>query len=157
LMIGGGITCGYLAERSWALPWNVCAGMFAALGVVGALTMHEERHIHAHTPAALVTAVREGFGAVAASPVLVVLCALAFAGAFGGFPVHMVWRARVEALAGEGVWRMGWITAGLSLASLVGSALLPRALRALRRETIFFVAALWRAVMLAVFASATSL
>src|SRR5262245_20784495 len=157
LMIGGGIACGYLAERSWALPWVTCALVFAATGVVGALTTHEQRGPAGHGPATLVTAVREGIGAVAASPVLLVLCGLAFATAFGGFPIHMVWPAHIEAPAGEGLWRMGWITAGLNLASLVGSALVPRARGALRRETVLLIAAVGRAVMLGIFASATSL
>lgn len=153
-MIGGGIACGYLAEIDWAIPWLVCVAIFAATAVAGALAMREPPAAARPEGASLVRSMMGGLAAVAASPFLLAVCLLFFVGAFAGFPVHMLWQTRVETLAGAGLWRMGWITAALNLAALAGSALLPRLLRRARREAVLFAAALWRSVMLGLFASA---
>ncbi|TMB18667.1 MAG: MFS transporter, partial [Deltaproteobacteria bacterium] len=43
VMIVGGVACGYVAELGWAVPWLVCAGMFALTAIAGGLLMHEAR------------------------------------------------------------------------------------------------------------------
>jgi MFS family permease len=61
----------------------------------------------------------------------------------------MTWQARMQALTGEGVWLLGWVWALLNVTALAGSALLPRLLARLDRETVLAAAALWRATTLA--------
>src|SRR5204863_339168 len=60
------------------------------------------------------------------------------------------------ALAGKGLWRMGWILALLNLPALVGNAVLPRLLRQFARETVLAAASLWRAVTVGFAAAATA-
>lgn len=158
VMIGGGVTCAYLASLSLTLPWWVAAAGFAATGMVAAWRMHEPL---ATSPAPagrthFVGAVREGFAAVRAVPVLVLVCALTGAAFFAAIPAHMLWQARMVELSGEGVWIIGWLWVALNLAALTGSALLPRLLERLRRERVLCVAALWRGGTLAAAAAATS-
>lgn len=156
-MIGGGVTCAYLASLSMTLPWWVAAAGFAATGAVGAWRMHEPRP--ASTPAGrtpFVRAMREGFAAVRGVPVLVLVCALTGAAFFAAIPAHMLWQARLVELSGEGVWIIGWLWVALNLAALTGSALLPRLLERLRRERVLCAAALWRGGTLAGAAAATS-
>jgi MFS family permease len=149
LMIAGGVACGYLAELSFLLPWFVAGGLFALTAALGAGLMHEPR--------------RHGFAgrerpsltrAVGAAPVLLLLCLLSLASAFAAFPMHMLWQPRLQALAGESFRLFGWIVAALNVASLVGSALLPRLLARVRREGLLAAAALWRAATVAILAGA---
>src|SRR5207247_7892740 len=52
---------------------------------------------------------------------------------------------------------MGWIVALLALASMAGSALVPRVVRRFARESVLFAAMLWRGAMVATLAGAASL
>jgi DHA3 family tetracycline resistance protein-like MFS transporter len=160
-MIGGGIACGYLAELGLVLTWYAAAAGFLVTGLVAAVTMEEPRPANdgrwAGMRASVGQTIVEGVGAVRAAPVLLALCVLTSAIAFGGFPLHMLWQAHVQALSGQGYWLVGWLVALLNLASLAGSALLPRVLARLGRSTVLAAAAFWRAAMLALLASATRL
>src|SRR5438552_3307259 len=80
----------------------------------------------------------------------------AFARDFADCPLHIVWQPRLEALAGKGLWRMGWIVGLLNLTALVGNAILPRLLRRFARETVLAAAALWRGGTVAVAAAAVT-
>jgi hypothetical protein len=160
-MIAGGIACGYLAEIGLALTWYVAAAGFALTGVLAALTMDEPRPDR-HTAWAGVRlsvgrTVLDGVRAVRAAPVLVLLCLLTGTIAFGGFPLHMLWQTHVQALSGESYRLVGWLVALLNLASLAGSAVLPRVLARLGRPAVLAAASLWRGAMLALLASATRL
>jgi MFS family permease len=121
-MMAGGIACGYLAEYRIELPWLVAAGGFAVTGLVSAVLMRER---HPATPADLTNVcgslgqtVRDGLTTVRGAPVLLLLCGLSMAAAFGSIPAHMLWQARLQALTGEGVWLMGWIWALLNVAAI---------------------------------------
>ena len=159
LMIAGGVASGYLAEVSFTLPWLVAAALFGLTAALGGVLMRERRRPAPPTRAraALGRTALDGLKAVRAAPVLVLLCALSLASAFAAFPMHMLWQPRLEALAGQSLHLMGWIVALLNVASLVGSAVLPRLLVRSSREILLCAAALWRAATVAVLATATTL
>ena len=158
LMVGA-VGCGYLAERDLRYPWLAAAAMFAATGVAGAVLMHETRRVsragRAHRSVG--RTVIDGLGLVRRSPVLLLLCTLALGSAFAAFPIYMYWQPRLQALAGGQLRVMGWIVALLALASMAGSALVPRVVRRFARESVLFAAMLWRGAMVATLAGAASL
>jgi len=157
MIIVGGVACGYLAEWGFALTWFAAAAGFGVSAVLGALLMRETARRHeAGSPPSLGRAVLGGLRVVRGSPVLRLLCVLSLAGAFAGFPLHMLWQPRVQALTGLGPRVNGWVLALLGLASLVGSALLPRLLDRLDRHVVLSAAAAWRAVTLGMAAAATT-
>jgi MFS family permease len=69
----------------------------------------------------------------------------------------MYWAPQLQSVTGVGPHVLGWVAAGLNLAALIGSAVLPRLLERARRSTVLAAAACWRAAMLALAASATAL
>jgi MFS family permease len=157
VMIVAGVACGYVAEIGWTAPWFTSAALFAITGVVAAVSMHEApRARPAGSSSSLGQTAVAGLAAVRAAPVLLLLCLLTLVAAFASFPFFMTWQARVEALAGAGLWRIGWIMGLLNVAALVGSALGPRLLRRFERETLLCATVAWRAMMLALAAGATS-
>ena len=158
-VIAGVVCCGYLADESLVWPWLGAMGIFAVTGLVAALTMRESPPgtiSAAHPRRTLQHAVREDVGSVAANPVLLLLCVLTAAGAFAGFPLHMYWAPQLQA-AGVVPHVLGWVAAALNLAALTGSAVLPRLLARAQRSTVLAAAACWRAAMLALAATASSL
>jgi MFS family permease len=159
LMIASGVTSGYLAERDLALPWFVAAAGFAVTALVALAVMREPRRAAARDwrgmHRSLGRTARAGLATVRRAPVLLLLCLLTMAGAFGAMPVNMLWPPRMQALTGEGTWLMGWIWAFLNVTALVGSALIPRLLARFRRERVLCAAALWRAGTLALVGAAT--
>jgi MFS family permease len=160
VMVAGAVACGYLAAVGWALPWLTGAAIFAVTGLVGAVTMHEPPGPRAATgpgTGSLLRSVRDAAASVAASPVLLLICGLFMIGAFAGFPLHMLWQSHLQRLAGASLPLLGWATAALHATALLGSALVPAALRRFRRETVLAAAALWRAIMVLVLATATGL
>lgn len=159
-MIGGGVACGYLAEVSLTLSWLAAAAGFGGTALLAAVSMREPSREPVRWSAvhrSLGRTMRDGVGAVRAAPVLALLCLLTLACAFGGFPLFMFWQPHVRALSGEGYWLMGWIVALLNLASLAGSALLPRVLGRLGRSAVLAASAVWRGAMLALLAQASRL
>ena len=155
LMIISSLVSGYLAQRDMRLPWLVGAFGFALTAAVAAVLMRETGPQHAAGSWAgvhrsLGRAVGEGLAAVRQAPVLLVLCGLTMAGAFGAMPATMLWQPRIQALSGEGTWLMGWISAALNVTSLAGSAMISRVLGRVSRERMLCAAALWRATMFAV-------
>jgi MFS family permease len=159
LMITAALISGYLAEHDLALPWFVGAGGFALTGVLAAGLMCESRPVPTRSWAgmqrSLVGSVREGFDAVRHTPVLLLLCLLTLAGAFGAMPVTLLWQPRIHALSGQGPWLLGWVAALLNVSAFVGSALIPRLLGRASRERVLCAAALWRTGMFVVVALAT--
>jgi MFS family permease len=159
VMVVGGLTCTYLAQVDFALPWWIACAGFVATGVIAALLMKESRQYGATGAARrhFLTAMREGFQSVRGAPVLWLVCALTGATFFALIPAHMLWQARMTELSGEGVWIIGWFWVLMNLAGVVGSVVLPRLLARWRRSRVLFVAAVWRALFLAVAAVGTSL
>src|SRR5206468_9595325 len=98
-----------------------------------------------------------GMGIVRRSPVLLFLCALTLASGFAAFPLGMLWQPRLRELGAEHLRVMGWVVALMSVSSLVGSALLPRLLRSVRREAVLCASAFWRSATVAILALATGL
>ena len=159
VMVGGGVTCAYLAQANFALPWWIASAGFAATGIVAACAMRETSH---HVPAGparrrLSSVMREGFDSVRAVPVLWLVCALTGATFFALIPAHMLWQQRMTELSGEGVWIIGWFWVLMNVAGVFGSVLLPRLLDRWRRSRVLFVAALWRGLFLAVAAAGATL
>src|SRR5690349_1848632 len=154
LMIAGGLAAGYLAEVNLVIPWVVAAALFAASGVAGTILMRESRRAPVAS-ASFRRTMADGIAIVRGSPVLLLLCGLAFASAFAAFPIHMLWQPRVVELGGDRLRVMGWIVALLNVTSLAGSALVPRLLRRFRREAILCGALAWRAATVGVFAASS--
>jgi MFS family permease len=158
-IIVGVVACGYLADEGLVRPWLVAMGVFVLTGIVATLTMRESPPgtiSAAHPRRTFHRAVREDVGSVAANPVLLLLCILTAAGAFAGFPLHTYWSPQLQA-AGVAPHLLGWVAAAMSLAVLVGSAVLPRLLARAQRSTVLAAAACWRAAMLALAAAAASI
>ena len=155
LMVGA-VGCGYLAERDLRYPWIAAAAMFAVTGAAGAALMHETRRAAraGRSRRSVAGTVQDGLAIVHRSPVLLLLCLLSLGSAFGAFPIHMYWQPRLQALAGGQLRLMGWVVALLALASLTGSALVPRVLRRAARESVLFGAILARAAAVALLAGA---
>lgn len=155
LMIGSSLVSGYLAQRDLMLPWLLGAAGFAVTAAAAAVLMRETRGPRA-TPRwagmrrSLGQTMREGLTTVRRAPVLLVLCVLTMAGAFGAMPATMLWQPRIQALSGEGTWLMGWVSAALNVTSLAGSMMISRLLGRVSRERMLCAAALWRATMFAV-------
>jgi MFS family permease len=134
------------------------AGLFVACAAAGALLMHEPRATRpTRERPSLVQTAFAGVRTVRQAPVLLLLCGLTLVTAFAAFPVHMLWQPWLQALAGPRFALLGWIVAALNVASLAGSALLPRLLGRFRRETVLAGAALWRATMVGLLAGAGTL
>jgi len=159
VMIVSGLAGGYLAQRNIALPWLVAAASFALTGLIAAGIMRESaasRRAAARHGRSLVRSIRDGLATVRRTPVLLSLCLLTMALAFAVMPVHMTWQPRMQALTGQGAWLMGWVWALVNLATIAGSALLPRLLGQHRREYVLAAATLLRGTMLALAAVATA-
>ena len=163
LMIAGGLAGGYLAQRRMELTWFAGATVFASTAVAAALLMREAagaeprprtRWTGMHR--SVFVTVQESLAIVHGHPVLLLLCLVTLTASFGIMPVHMLWQPRVQALTGEGVWFMGWVWALLSVASITGSALMPRLLGHFGRSAVLTAASLWRGAMLVVAGVATS-
>lgn len=159
LMVVGGVAAGYLAAwGGMVVPWLVAAAGFGLTGVLGAAYMRES-----HVPPglrgsrAIASTMFDGVRAVRGTPVLLVICLISLAVSFGAMPMYMLWQPRLEAFAGADTRLTGWIWAVLCVAALIGSALVPALLRRFERHTILCAATIWRAVLLAFAAGATTL
>ena len=158
-IIAGGLAGGYLAQRDMTLPWVAAAASFALTGAVAAVCMSEQRAgagAGALSRHSLLRTVRDGVIAVRDLPVLRLLCLLTLGVAFAVMPAQHFWQPRLQSLSGEGMWLMGWIWALFNLASLIGSAFLPRLLGQRRRAVVLSIVTAWRGLMLGVAALATA-
>ncbi len=159
LMLTSALVSGYLGERDLALPWFLGAGGFALTAVLAAGLMEETRRGAGRSWSGMhrsvLRTVREGLNTVRQTPVLLLLCLLTMAGAFGVIPVTLLWQPRIQALSGQGPWLLGWVAALLNVGGLVGSALIPRLLGQASRERVLCAASFWRAGMFALVAVAT--
>jgi len=158
-IIAGGLAGGYLAQYDMTLPFLAAASAFAVTGIVAAVWMREIRPradaiVHVHR--SLTGTMRAALTTVRRAPVLLLLCGLTFALAFATMPAQMYWQPRMRALAGEGMWVMGWIWALLNLAVIVGSVVISRLLGRWGRELVLGAVVLWRGCMLAVAGLATA-
>ena len=146
-MIGGGITCAYVAEAAIERPWLVAAAIFGTTGLVAALVMREAPTAVARgRHASLAANTRAAVAAVRGSAPLQLLCFLTAANSFALFPVWQYWQPRIFALGGGSPSVTGWVLALINLAALVGSALLPRLLGRAERSTVLCAAGLWRSL-----------
>jgi len=153
VMVVGGVASGYLAMISFRLNWSVAAGGFAVTGILAALLMHETpraRITRADVRGAYWDTVRMGVAIVRSSRELRILCLLSFALVFATVPTHMTWPARLQEIAGDEVWVLGWVWAFINVTAMFGSFVLPQVLLRVRRETVLVFSALWRGAMLLV-------
>lgn len=161
--IAGGFGAAQLAERNLALPWLVGMAGFLLCALVGAVLMRERRPPAASRPAlradtyrSIGLTVRDGLATVRAMPVMRGLCLLTLLTSFGTVPAFQMWQPRLQALAGQGPWLLGWVWVFLNLALIAGSALVPTLVARWGRARAMSVAFAWRALTLAVAALATS-
>ena len=149
----GGLAVAQLAEVDIAYPWLVGSGGFLLCAAVGALLMREAAHVADPSearPASIRAAIAEGLAIVRAAPLLRRLCVLTALAAAATMPAFQMWQPRLAGLSGEGPWLMGWVWAFIGLASVAGSAAVPRLLPRLGRSRTLALALAWRAVTLAV-------
>ena len=159
----GGFTAAQLAERDIALPWLIGTAGFLVCAATGAVLMREQRAPKGMTgvrrsPAtlSLVATVRDGLAAVRGDPVMRALCLLSMLAAFATMPAFQMWQPRLQRLAGEGPWLLGWVWVLLNLALIGGSAAIPRLIGRWGRPRAMAIAFAWKAVMLGAAALATS-
>jgi MFS family permease len=157
LMIAGGLAGGYLAQRRMELTWFAGATVFTLTALSAAILMRDAPRAASRPRTrwgdmhrSVGRTVYEALTTVREHPVLLLLCLVTLTASFGIMPIHMLWQPRVQALTGEGVWFMGWVWAFLNIASIIGSALLPRLLGYVSRATLLAAASLWRGGMLVV-------
>lgn len=157
LMIGSGLVSGYIATYNMALPWLVGAAGFGVTGVLALVFMREPpRAQQVGARPSFLRTMNGGLAAVRQTPVLLTMCILTVTIAFGVMPAHQLWAPRVKAVSGQEVWVIGWIWALLNVAAVIGSAVIPRMLDQFAREYVLCAMTLWRGVMLAIAALATS-
>ncbi|HVO26825.1 MAG TPA: MFS transporter [Candidatus Margulisiibacteriota bacterium] len=157
LMIGGALMGGYVAQRRMEFTWFTGTAVFSATAIAALMLMREppdvapRRRPHwtgVHRSVGRTT--REALTTVRDHPILLLLCIVTLTASFGIMPIHMLWQPRLKALTGEGTWFMAWVWAFLSIASIIGSALMPRLLGRYGRAAVLTAASLWRAVMLVI-------
>jgi MFS family permease len=160
----GGLGAAQLAERDLALPWLLGAIGFIVCGLTGILLMRERRPPAdgrvtrtANLLPSIGSALRDTVTAVRTLPVLRGLCLLSVLTSFATLPVFQMWQPRIQQLAGQGPWLLGWVWVFLNLAVVVGSALIPTLVRRWGRARALAIACAWRALTLGAAALATSL
>jgi len=160
VMVVGGVTCGYLADRfGLTVPWLVASGFFVIAFVVGLFAMYDDRGARRATRQAttsFTSTIGAGMVAVRDHAVLRMLCLVTLLTGMAAMPIVMYWPPHLEALSAGGFWALGWAWAILNLAAVVGSLLVVPMLRRLVREHLLFGLALWRAVLLVAAALAGS-
>jgi len=164
LMIGGALAGGYLSQHRIELAWFAGTAVFSSTAVAALILMREpQRAARRPRPAwsgmhrSVSRTTHEALTTVRDHPILLLLCLVTLTASFGIMPIHMLWQPRLKALTGEGTWFMGWVWAFLSIASIIGSALMPRLLGRYGRATVLTVASLWRGVMLMIAGMASSI
>lgn len=153
-MILSGLLVALWTADDLARAWLVGSGGFLLCAAVGALTMREPPRTRPAPagvrPPSVAAMVREALRAVREQPVMRGLCAMTFVTMFATVPAFHMWQPRLAELAGAGAEVTGWIWVGLSLASLAGSAVIPRLVPRLGRPRALACAVVWRALTLAV-------
>jgi MFS family permease len=132
-MIVSGVSAGYIAEYGLGIPWFIGAGGFAVTGIVGFGLRTDDRE--------------DGSGGARRQP--------RARSAFASMPALHYWQPRLQGLAGESVWLMGWIFALINVAAVIGSGVATR-LSSRRRGRVLALAAGSRGVALAAAALVTS-
>ena len=159
----GGFGAAQLAEHDLSLPWLVGASGFLLCGIAGAVLMRERRPpmlslaaLRTDALASLGTTLRDGLATLRAMPVLRGLCLLTILASFAAMPAFQMWQPRLQGLAGEGPWLLGWVWVFLNLSAIAGSALVPRLIRRWGRARALAMSFAWRALSLGAAALATS-
>jgi MFS family permease len=122
----------YIADVNIAYPWLFGAAGYLISAVAGAVLMHDERLTRASAkmdpaPFEVVRRVREGFqSGFSARPVLLLSAAGATTVAAWA-PYWLEWPLMFNARFGVGVWIIGWIYSGLTIARMIGAEWIIRA------------------------------
>lgn len=162
VMALAGIVGTLVATIDIYLPWLVGAAGYATTFFFALAFMHETRLPNAagrdaaataaqpgsvarrRTLAGLVaaagsnlaTTLREAVSEVLASPTVRLLCLLTVGTAFGVMPVYFGWPAFLDDMVGGDLLQLGFVWAAVSLASALGSASVPAALRVADRPQL---------------------
>jgi MFS family permease len=159
--IVGGFTAAQLAERDLTWPWLIGTAGFLLCALAGAVLMRERRpplaswaDLRAGAYLSIGTMVRDGLAAVHSMPVMRGLCLLTALTSFATVPAFQMWQPRLQSLAGEGPWLLGWVWVFLNLSLILGSSLIPRLVGRWGRATTLAVAYGWRGATLGVAAVA---
>lgn len=160
--IAGGFSAAQLAQHDIALPWLMGTTGFLLCGVVGLTLMRERTVQHvswaswrASAHHSIAITMRDSLATVRAMPVMRGLCLLTLLTTFAGMPAFHMWQPRLEGLAGEGPWLLGWVWVFLNLSLMAGNALTPRLVRVWGRGRAMCVAYVWRALCLGIAGLAT--
>ncbi len=164
-MITSGLAGGYVGEIDIAYPWLVGVAGFVLTAATAALLMTETRMpqvgggvslLQRLNPVpAIQQQVRGAARTVIDHPMLRYLCLLTGLISFAVMPFLQLWPPQLSALSGSGTSLMGWVWAGLNVASLCGSLLLPRVVARFDRRTTMVASSLLRGAGAALAASAT--
>ena len=125
-MIGSGLAGAFVADSDIALPWLLGAAGFATTALVGAVAMSEPALHQTHAPPSLRETLRDGVGLARRSAALRMLCLLTALTALAHMPAMILWPPRIEELAGEGIWLLGWVWVLLNLVAMMASAAVSR-------------------------------
>jgi len=160
--IAGGFGAAQLAERDLSLPWLVGASGFLVCALAGAVLMRERRApqparawARADAYRSVGATLRDSLASVRAMPVMRGLCGLGALVAFAAVPAFQMWQPRLQALAGQGPWLLGWVWVLINLALIAGSAMIPAVVRRWGRARALAFAFGWRALALGIAALTT--
>ncbi|MDX2166601.1 MAG: MFS transporter [Deltaproteobacteria bacterium] len=152
-MIASGLLITLWSAHDIERAWLVGAAGFFACGIVGALIMREPPRRTPHGsagPTSVPAMMREAIAAVREVPAMRGLCAMTLAMMFATIPAYHMWQPRLTELAGAGAALAAWVWVALSLASLAGSALIPRLVPRYGRARTLTAALLGRALLLGI-------
>ncbi len=118
---------------------------------------HSLGSLLATASASVARTLHEALGEILSSATVRVLCLLTVATAFSVMPVYFAWPAFVRDLVDSELLVLGLVWSAISLASALGSATVPRALRAANRPLVLALTEALRGVGIGLVALATSL
>ncbi len=121
-----------------------------------AAPVHSLGSLVATAGTSVVRTLHEALGEIVHSSTVRVLCLLTVATAFGVMPVYFAWPAFVRDLVDSDLLILGLVWSAISLASALGSATVPRALRTANRPLVLALTEALRGVGIGLVALATS-
>lgn len=130
----GGLMGGYLGSINLALPFGVGA-IFAFIAFITAiLFMHEEVVAKkvlsiAGSTNQMIQIIKDSVTYGIKHKVVLWLIFSSILATFAFQPLNMYWSPRLNELAGNQIWLMGWVWAGISLFMMLGSFLIKKLLK----------------------------
>lgn len=132
--IFGGLLGGYIGSVNLALPFGLGAVLIFVTLLIAVFFIHE-KFTPKHTPSFSNTFSRIGnvakdsitYGLKHKVVLWLILSSIVYSFAF--MPLNMYWSPRMNELAGNQVWVLGWVWAGMAMFMIVGSYLVKHLLK----------------------------